>query len=96
MEEAEANAISDHDRHAEHGSEDGRITMSLFEVKCVCPEGGMPQYCRATPTECRPCLGKPVSSTIHQPPSLKSIAGTTHCANTNQRAACAIHMVWFC
>src|SRR5215471_9637902 len=24
-----------------------------------------PQYCRATPTECFPCLGKPVSSTIH-------------------------------
>src|SRR5262249_61576858 len=24
-----------------------------------------PQYCRATPTECFPCFGKPVSSTIH-------------------------------
>lgn len=40
----------------------------------------MQQYCRAKPTQWWPCFAKPVSSTIHQPPSEKSIAGTTHCA----------------
>ena len=40
-----------------------------------------PQYCRVTPTECRPFLGKPVSSMIQAatgPP--RSIAGSTSSA----------------
>lgn len=39
------------------------------------------------PTGCVPCPGSPVSSTIHQPPSLKSIAGATHCAT--RRSICS-------
>src|SRR5215510_5617959 len=38
-----------------------------------------PQYCRATPTECRPFLGKPVSSMIQAAIGpLRSIAGSTN------------------
>ena len=37
-----------------------------------------PQYCRATPTECRPCLGKLVSSMIHASIGpCRSISGST-------------------
>src|SRR5712691_222266 len=39
---------------------------------------GLPQYCEATPTECLPCLGKPVSSMIHASIGpWRSIAGST-------------------
>src|SRR5215472_19339763 len=39
-----------------------------------------PQYCRATPTECFPCFGKPVSSTIHATTGpCFCIAGSTCC-----------------
>ena len=48
---------------------------ATWQLSCL---PSIPQYWRATPTECRPCLGNPVSSMIHQPPSLKSISGTTH------------------
>ena len=44
-----------------------------------------PQYCRATPTECLPCLGNPVSSTIHATTGpCFCIAGST-CRRTSAR-----------
>ena len=33
-----------------------------------------PQYCRWTPTECLPCLGKLVSSKTKIPPGLAKVA----------------------
>jgi hypothetical protein len=35
---------------------------ATWQLSCL---PSCPQYCRATPTECRPFLGKPVSSIIH-------------------------------
>ena len=35
--------------------------MATWQLSCL---PSWPQYWRATPTECRPFLGKPVSSTI--------------------------------
>ncbi len=41
-----------------------------------------PQYCRATPTECSPCFGKAVSSTIQwRTGPCRSMAGKT-CSRT--------------
>jgi hypothetical protein len=48
---------------------------AAWQLSCL---PGWPQYCRATPTECMPFLGKPVSSMIQASigPS-RSIAGST-------------------
>jgi len=38
-----------------------RRESATWQLSCL---PSWPQYCRATPTECRPYLGKPVSSMI--------------------------------
>src|SRR6202035_2722876 len=48
---------------------------ATWQLSCL---PSWPQYCRATPTECRPFLGKPVSSMIQASTGpWSSIAGNT-------------------
>ena len=42
-----------------------QLDKATWQLSCL---PNIPQYCRATPTECLPFFGNPVSSMIHQPP----------------------------
>ena len=56
---ATRDSLHEHDMWAVEGLTHRYPTKVLAEMLPTCP-----QYCRATPTEWRPCLGMPVSSTI--------------------------------
>ncbi len=78
-----------HWHHAQIRAAAGNLMAALVKRNDACLPS-TPQYWRVTPTECVPFLGQPVSSRIHQPPELKFITGTTHCA-TRRRSSWSLH-----
>ena len=90
-------------RYIRHAT--GRLAVAVatdnetatWQLSCL---PNCPQYCRATPTECRPFLGKPVSSTIHactgrvaaspsEPPRALPAAAPTRPSATGRRSGAA-------
>jgi hypothetical protein len=66
-------------------------TLSVTPIWQLVIFPAVPVYCRCTPTECVPCFGNPVSSTIHVVTGSRALIASTMCRAATDRTFRSLH-----